>query len=321
MTNVKSWSYVSDTVFPPRDSIISQSWDLVGTGNFGFATGPKDSIVYGSPGIHTVGLKVTTLHGVVKILYELVPVNELIPGFSARAGCVQDPVIFTNKTIVKGDTSVFYIWDFGDGSSQETTKNASHIYADTGQHSVTLIARFHIGCQKDTFQIINVKGTPALTLGFSRDTVMYFGDTLWVHIIDPSSYDSIRWSTHSTSDSIFITTSGSYSVSAYMGGCNATKSFTVTVNNSPHNDPVIANLFTPNGDGYNDHWEILNLADAGPCQVNVFNRYGEKVYSSSDYNNDWDGTSNGKRLANDTYYYFVRCYNQVMIKGNVTILR
>jgi gliding motility-associated-like protein len=320
ITHFRSWSY-PDTVYPPRDSIVSQSWDLLGTGQFGPGTGPLDSIIYDSPGIHTVGLKVTTLKGYMKILYQLVPVNQLIPAFSAKTGCLLEPVVFTNQTIVKGDTSVFYIWDFGDGSLPVTTKNASHVYSDTGQYSVTLTARFHIGCQTDTIKIVAVKSNLAVNLGFSRDTIMYAGDTLKVNVLDPSTFDSIRWSTRSTSDTIVITKAGLYSVTAYQGDCYTTKSFNVTVNSPPSRDPVISNLFTPNGDGFNDHWEILNLSDAGPCQVNVFNRYGEQVYSSSDYQNDWDGTSKGKRLANDTYYYFVRCVNQVLVKGNVTILK
>jgi len=320
ITHLVSWSY-PDTVYPPRDSIISQLWDLRGSGSFGPDSGPIDSIAFETAGIHTVGLKVTTLKGYVKILYQLVPVDYLVPDYSIRSGCLPEPVYFTNKTLVMGDTSVFYIWDFGDGSAPVTSKNASHLFADSGQYSVTLTARFHIGCQKDTFQVVRVRDSISLSLGFSRDTVMYVGDTLKVHVVDPSAYDSIRWSTQSTADTILIMTEGPYSVTAYQGSCSAEKSFTVTVKKTPDRNPVIANLFTPNGDGYNDHWEILNLADAGPCQVTVFNRYGEQVFSSPDYNNDWDGTSNGKRLANDTYYYFVRCYNQVLLKGNVTILR
>ena len=96
--------------------------------------------------------------------------------------------------------------------------------------------------------------------------------------------------------------------------------FNVTIK-EPGTEPVIGNIFTPNGDGHNDHWEILNLADFKPCRVNVFDRYGTQVFSSSDYKNDWDGSYNGKQLANDTYYYFVRCYDDVLYKGNVNILK
>jgi gliding motility-associated-like protein len=86
-------------------------------------------------------------------------------------------------------------------------------------------------------------------------------------------------------------------------------------------EPEVEELFTPNGDGFNDHWEILNLVKMAPCETEVYNRRGERVFSSSDYNNDWDGTWKGKSLPNDTYYYFVRCYNKKLAKGTVNILK
>jgi gliding motility-associated-like protein len=61
---------------------------------------------------------------------------------------------------------------------------------------------------------------------------------------------------------------------------------------STHRD--ILNLFTPNNDGFNDLWEIPELASYGKCNVRIYNRWGKSVFSSPDYNNTWDGTSDGK---------------------------
>jgi len=169
--------------------------------------------------------------------------------------------------------------------------------------------------------MISVNDNPAVVVDFSRDTVMRQGDSLYASV--QGTYDSIRWLGNGktyTTYTILITQAGYYSVKAYRGTCFGQAGFTVTVKERGA-DPVICNIFTPNGDGHNDLWEILNLNDIAPCEVNVFNRYGIKVYSSSDYRNNWDGTFNGKLLANDTYYYFVRCVNQALYKGNVNILK
>ena len=61
------------------------------------------------------------------------------------------------------------------------------------------------------------------------------------------------------------------------------------------------------------------------AKVEVFNRYGNKVFEDADYTNQWDGTYKGKPLPDGTYYYVVT-YTLVngkptYIKGNVTILR
>jgi gliding motility-associated-like protein len=88
----------------------------------------------------------------------------------------------------------------------------------------------------------------------------------------------------------------------------------------------VMNAFTPNRDGSNDLWLVTNGA---PCtnriRAAVYNRYGQEVYKSENYQNNWDGTYNGKPVPDGTYYYAVTYYfiggRQVILKGDVTILR
>lgn len=60
------------------------------------------------------------------------------------------------------------------------------------------------------------------------------------------------------------------------------------------------NVITPNGDGVNDAWVISGLALSG-SSVKVFNRWGNEVYSSTNYANNWEA----KDLPDGTYYYEV----------------
>lgn len=88
-------------------------------------------------------------------------------------------------------------------------------------------------------------------------------------------------------------------------GCVDTASVVVTV--VPNvTDLLIPNLITPNGDGYNDYWEISNIQNYPDCELYVFNAYGQEVYSSAPYNNDWYGTFNGSNLPDGTYFYVLR---------------
>ncbi|HEX2684486.1 MAG TPA: gliding motility-associated C-terminal domain-containing protein, partial [Ferruginibacter sp.] len=81
----------------------------------------------------------------------------------------------------------------------------------------------------------------------------------------------------------------------------------------------------PNKDGFNDTWYITNGNCLKRASVQVYNRYGGKVFESSDYKNDWDGTYKGKPVPDGTYYYVIDYEllnnSRVMKKGNVTILR
>ncbi len=71
-------------------------------------------------------------------------------------------------------------------------------------------------------------------------------------------------------------------------------------------DCFVPSIFTPNGDGVNDFFVIpCLLVDNNNSTVSVYNRWGDEVFSSSPYRNDWRGTFNGDDLPVGTYYYAV----------------
>lgn len=63
----------------------------------------------------------------------------------------------------------------------------------------------------------------------------------------------------------------------------------------------IPNVFTPNGDGQNDVFEIEGAEGVDRIEVIVVNRWGNEVYRNVDYRNDWDGGN----LNEGTYYYSI----------------
>ena len=67
----------------------------------------------------------------------------------------------------------------------------------------------------------------------------------------------------------------------------------------------IPNTFTPNGDGYNDYWDLKNITYPNNYLVEIFTPTGQLVYRSLGYNTLWDGRSNGKKLPAGTYYYVI----------------
>ncbi|WPV01513.1 PKD domain-containing protein [Mucilaginibacter sp. cycad4] len=85
---------------------------------------------------------------------------------------------------------------------------------------------------------------------------------------------------------------------------------------------VVPNVFTPNGDGINDIWSVKYLESYPNNKVDVYNRFGEKVYSSIGYSVPWDGKYKGLYLPPGTYYYIIDPKNgREVIAGNVTIIR
>ena len=84
-------------------------------------------------------------------------------------------------------------------------------------------------------------------------------------------------------------------------------------------------MFSPNGDGSNDFWEIPKLPFYPNTLVTIINREGMEVYRNDNYDNTWDGKFKGKLIDPDTYDYYleVTCAGgeQQIIKGNTTLIR
>jgi gliding motility-associated-like protein len=89
--------------------------------------------------------------------------------------------------------------------------------------------------------------------------------------------------------------------------CKDIDSITVTVDERFSEDgPFIPSGISPNGDGVNDFWYIRWLYRFPENEVSILNRWGDAVYKTDNYQNDWYGTWNGKTLPEGTYYYILR---------------
>ena len=105
------------------------------------------------------------------------------------------------------------------------------------------------------------------------------------------------------------------------GGCESYDDVTVVVA-----VPIyVPNTFTPNEDGYNDYWEILNISRYPSAKVNVYDRWGQKVFNVVGYTNDkrWDGTNRGLKLPASTYFYVIDLQTGSdggIVTGSITII-
>jgi gliding motility-associated-like protein len=86
---------------------------------------------------------------------------------------------------------------------------------------------------------------------------------------------------------------------------------------------TIPNTFTPNNDGINDTWDIKNLDTYLSCTVNIFNRYGQNLFSSIGYGTPWDGKYHGSNVPTGTYYYIIDLNDDqhAVLSGWVAIIR
>jgi gliding motility-associated-like protein len=72
--------------------------------------------------------------------------------------------------------------------------------------------------------------------------------------------------------------------------------------------------FTPNGDGYNDTWNIKGLGGQPNAKIYIFDRYGKLIKQLSSKGQGWDGTYNGQQLPSDDYWFTVDYLEQSTMK-------
>ncbi len=108
-------------------------------------------------------------------------------------------------------------------------------------------------------------------------------------------------------------------------GCVASDRVNITV--VPKYVIFIPNVFTPNGDGNNDFFEVFGNKEAWKqFEVQIYNRWGEKVYESGDMNFKWDGVYKGVIQGPAVFVYkvnitFIDNFTPTLYKGSVTIIR
>jgi gliding motility-associated-like protein len=129
------------------------------------------------------------------------------------------------------------------------------------------------------------------------------------------------WKDGSTSPAITVTLPGVYSVDVTVDGC--TRNFSSTVTGCEL--LLMPNIFTPNHDRVNDVFVPSISRGIPSAQMEIYNRWGQKIYSTSDLKTGWDGKQNNKLAPHGIYYWTIRYTNfmgeEKTRRGYVELLR
>jgi gliding motility-associated-like protein len=163
---------------------------------------------------------------------------------------------------------------------------------------------------------------PDFNLG--NDTVFCDGDSLLLHTnILNANY---LWSNGSTDSSIYVTTSGHYWANVITSSCIDSDSINIKTNDC-NCDIFIPNIFTPNGDEFNESFRAVIGCELDMYRMRIFNRWGELVFESEDQNEVWDGKYQGKEVTEGVYFYKMDFLhkktnpNEDYQTGSITLLR
>ncbi|MFT3795687.1 T9SS type B sorting domain-containing protein [Flavobacterium sp.] len=101
-----------------------------------------------------------------------------------------------------------------------------------------------------------------------------------------------------------------------LRGCGVVGPIPAYVLGAPH-------YFTPNGDGFNDTWNLKGAnADYNKnATIMIFDRYGKLLKQISPIGSGWDGTYNGREMPGDDYWYHIKLEDNRIVKGHFALKR
>lgn len=194
----------------------------------------------------------------------------------------------------------------------------------TGTFTLNYTFTSQIGCTYTSSQQVTVNPVPAVSL--IPELVLLEGGQIQLPATATGDSLTYQWSpsTGLDHDNILAPIASPVNNTTYTliatnaEGCSVAAAIDVNVLKYP----VIPNTFTPNGDGINDTWNIEYLSEYPNNTVDVYDRYGQKVFSSTGYGTAWDGKYRGVDLPQGTYYYIINPKNgRKILSGSVTIIR
>lgn len=240
-----------------------------------------------------------------------------IPVFTYDSCCFKDVTHFRITNTANIDS---VSWDFGDGATS-TDLSPYHLYAAPGTYLVQLNEFFNGETFSDTLSVV-VHPLPPVELG---DTILlYDGATINLH--PGGGYMEYEWSTGSVDSVISVRKQGDYIVEVKDYHC-CTNQDTVYIKVFKY---FIPNAFSPNGDGLNDEFKAIGLYRNIRFNMQVFNRWGERVFETDDMDKGWDGTVGGEYCPPETYVWIIHVdflgqdittNGSIVLKGTVSIIK
>ena len=283
------------------------------------ASGQSVTHIYDSVGSYSPTLTVTSDRGCESSFSQPL---EIMPPVEALAW--SDTTICEDYSAqLNASGGIYYQWQPNTAMDNDTIPNPVVSPTITTNYTVAVSD----DCTSDQADVlVNVLPAPIINAGpdttiFRAETVELTSNGGGTYLWTPS--EGLSDTTISNPDaSPWWTTTYFVEVTA-DNGCSRVDSVTVTIRLRCERMHM-PNAFTPNNDGQNDLFRIVELGDDVVENFSIFNRWGEIVFSTNQNSHGWDGTVNGKPQPIGTYLYTITssCEGQIVKRaGNVTLLR
>jgi gliding motility-associated-like protein len=251
---------------------------------------------------------------------------KLVP-YPQASAAPDTSICYGDEIRLRGAGGAFYSWSPGPSLDDSVSHDPlAHPLAST---RYTLTVRDTLGCPKPDSQSVFVNVVPPIVPFAGNDTIITIGQTFQLHasgantyawtppfgLSDPSIADPIvQWNQDITYQ---------VRVTHEPEGCYAVDTIHVRYIKGPA--IYVPTAFSPNGDGQNDVFRPIPVGITQIRYLEVFNRWGQRVYQTTQYMQGWDGFFNGKPAPVGAYVWMVSGEDYtgktIVEKGTVTLIR
>jgi len=310
--------------------------------SFGSLASPDSSGLFEPIGVtfNTTGQQLVRLVIIDRGCYSntyIAPVNVLkmpVANFDANKVLACEPSLITFNNLSENENGILnYSWNFGNGKNSNL-KNPSILFNNSGLYDVSLTVSDLNNCS-DSYEIKNmITVNPSPVSAFSALPLLTTITNPLVIIEDLSRNATECHYLIGNIDTVFafdkdyvFQDTGSYQVMQVLRnefGCMDSSSQIVRIDLGYK--VYIPTAFSPNNDGINDRFRIYG-EDIYECEIMIFNRWGQLLYTSYDMENGWDGTirTNNNPVVGGTYVYSIslkdKLGNKFDYDGTVTLLK
>ena len=296
----------ADTSFCAGDSIVAYAGN--GSNRYTWSTGSTlPRITIRSPGTYAV--IATTADGCYAADTLVVP-QLFSPAVS----------LGNNFNLCTGDSKNLDAGSFTGYTWQDGSVNRRYSVAQPGAYWVTVTDIHHCSAS-DTVYVTSLLPLPKNFLQPTDSLCEY--SKIPLHSI--GTFKTYLWSTGSAQPSIEIDKPGVFTLSVSdANGCKGSDTIRVIAKDCLKG-VYIPTAFTPNNDGSNDVFRVMVYETITSFQLNIYNRFGQLVFSNKDPLKGWDGTVNSTPQNPGTFayqcVYQLQGSKQIMEKGTVLLIR
>jgi gliding motility-associated-like protein len=300
-------------------------------------------ITFNPPGLHYNGMYTLTISdiagckGSVGVPLEVIDLPVATLTGDKTEGCAPFCSEYSFAPLNPGTKHIISTWSFGNnvlnGKTFSSCFNLPGAYTVTGHFTDTLY-----GCQNSINFIINAWPVPIADFTYLPERpVELEGEVLFSNTDPGAEISFVQWYIRSSETGVphFASTglntsydfknAGVYPVAMIVEnkwGCQDTIVKVITV--EPDFHIYVPNAFTPNEDRNNETFLPIGRG-VKKYQLVIFDRWGIKIFETTDLENGWDGTYNGKSCPNDVYTWMIDATSNdgksKHLKGHLTLMR